>query len=338
MENIFAAALRMTESGQPVMLVTVIGTDGSAPRGPGARMAVPGQGDAAGTIGGGAVEYRAAELARQRLAQDAAGAFVEHFDLGSHPGTELGMVCGGTAEVLFQPLDASAAVWCRAAARLAADGTPAWLAMALESGFPCGVWQKDGAVCPEFLPADAAKALEQPAAGVRVQGGRRFYAEPLCGGGRVLVFGGGHVARCLVPLLSTLGFFCTVLDDRPEFAAPGRFPDARAVRLVDFARIGDAVTVTPEDYAVIMTRGHQHDYEAQAHALRCGAGYIGVMGSRHKIAFVTQKLLADGFAQSEIDRCQMPIGTDILAQTPEEIAVSVAGELIRRRALRRGGK
>jgi len=150
--------------------------------------------------------------------------------------------------------------------------------------------------------------------------------------GKVYVFGGGHVARELVPLLSHLEFRCIVLDDRPRFACKTRFPDAEEVLPVDFFDIGKSISVTSEDYLVIMTRGHQYDTVLQAQALRTNAFYIGVMGSRRKIRSVQETLRAEGFTREDFRRVHTPIGLPINGETPAELAVSIAGELIRERA------
>ena len=142
------------------------------------------------------------------------------------------------------------------------------------------------------------------------------------------VFGGGHVAQELVPVLAHVGFRCVVMDDREEFANPQVFPQAKRTVVGDLERISDYVQITERDYVCVMTRGHQFDYYVQRQALAAKPRYIGVMGSRNKIKVTTEKLLADGFTLEEIQFCHMPIGTNILAQTPAEIAISVAGELI----------
>ena len=154
----------------------------------------------------------------------------------------------------------------------------------------------------------------------------------------VYIFGGGHVSQATVPILTSVGFRCVVADDRAEFADPGLFPQAEAVYQINFDRIDEKIRILPQDYVIVMTRGHEYDYEVQAHALSKRPFYIGVMGSRHKIAFVTKRLLADGFSQEEIEKCHMPIGLAIKAETPEEIAVSIAGELIQLRAIKAGSK
>lgn len=147
----------------------------------------------------------------------------------------------------------------------------------------------------------------------------------------VYIFGGGHVAQELVPVLSHLDFTCIVFDDRPEFANSKSFPDAFKCIVGNFERLNDYINVNQQDYVCIMTRGHQFDYLVQKQILQTPAHYIGVMGSRKKTLAIREKLLADGFSEEEINRCKSPIGLDIHAETPAEIAISIAGELIQER-------
>lgn len=150
--------------------------------------------------------------------------------------------------------------------------------------------------------------------------------------GTVYIFGGGHVAQELVPLLHHLDFKCVVFDDRSEFANPEIFPNAYKCIVGNFEHLSEYIELKTEDYVCIMTRGHLSDYVVQKQILKTPAHYIGVMGSRRKTLTIRKKLLADGFTEIEIDRCKSPIGLAIKAETPAEIAVSIAGELIAFRA------
>ena len=161
------------------------------------------------------------------------------------------------------------------------------------------------------------------------------FTMPLPVGERAVIFGAGHIARALVPLLCTVGFRPVVFDDRPQFATRERFPQADLVICGDFTRIRDYLTVSPEDYVVIMTNGHEYDFQAQVQVLRGETAYVGVIGSRKKTAFVNQRLREAGIAEEAIAFVHTPVGTAIKAVTPEEIAVSITGEMILVRATRR---
>jgi xanthine dehydrogenase accessory factor len=148
----------------------------------------------------------------------------------------------------------------------------------------------------------------------------------------VYVFGGGHVSQALVPLLAGIDFRCVVLEDRAQFAAPELFPDAHEIILAEVGETLKRIHLTPMDYAVVMTRGHRNDLAVQCELLRTDVGYIGVIGSRSKKEFVFGRMREAGFRDSDLARITTPIGLSIGAETPAEIAVSIAAQLIQVRA------
>ena len=163
-----------------------------------------------------------------------------------------------------------------------------------------------------------------------------IYVEPLCHAGSVYIFGGGHVGRALVPVLATVGFRVVMYDNREELAKKENYPMASEVIFGSFSDISGKVALTANDYAVVMTPGHQADYEILSQVLGSDATYIGCIGSRHKIASTNAYLMENGIPEAELARIHAPIGLDILGQTPAEIAVSIAAEMILHRAKRSG--
>lgn len=149
---------------------------------------------------------------------------------------------------------------------------------------------------------------------------------------RVYVFGAGHVAKALVPVLAPLGFHCVVLDSRPEYCTSERFPDAGDVRVMNPEDISEAAEIGPEDYVVIMTHGHADDLLVQSQAMKTPAKYIGVIGSARKTRTLTEKLRSMGYNESDFRNVYAPIGVPVPCETPEEIAVSIAAQLIAVRA------
>ena len=134
--------------------------------------------------------------------------------------------------------------------------------------------------------------------------------------------------------MSHLGFKCIVLDDRAEFADAAAFPQAEHVQQVDFTKLQEACSLKAKDYAVVMTRGHVHDANVERYLLTTPVGYIGIMGSKNKAAMARAALLADGYSEQQLARVITPIGIDIGSETPAEIAVSVAAQLIQTRSER----
>ena len=290
------------------MLATIVWDDGSAPR-RGSQMLVGAEGLLSGTIGGGAVELRSIQLARALLAGQHVDAL---YDFKLSRDGELGMACGGDVTVLFTPARLSDRVWDALAAevlRRVRDRVPGWLVLPLDGAAP-HIAETAGDRRGRVLPC-------------RCRWGER-----------AVIFGAGHIARALTPLLRTIGFRPVVVDDRPGFATAEHFPQADRTICGDFDRISDYLTLTPEDYVVIMTNGHEHDFQAEVQVLRGETAYVGVIGSRKKTAFVNQRLREAGIPEEKIAFVHTPVGTPIKAVTPEEIAVSIAGEMICVRARR----
>ena len=168
------------------------------------------------------------------------------------------------------------------------------------------------------------------------ENGQKLYAEEFCYDGRVYIFGGGHLAQELVPVLSHLGFWCMVLDDREEYTDHALFPGVQETKTVDFTALSQILEVKPEDYLVVVTRGHRCDADVERFALRTPASYIGVVGSKRKTRYVREKLASEGFTEEELDQVYAPIGIEIESETPAEIAISIAAQLIQIRADKTG--
>jgi xanthine dehydrogenase accessory factor len=157
-------------------------------------------------------------------------------------------------------------------------------------------------------------------------------AEPVIADPALYIFGGGHVSTEIVPLAARVGFKVVVIDDREEYAGPDRFPQATKVQCRPFAGVLKKLDIDHTSYIVIVTRGHMHDKTILEQSLKTDAKYIGMIGSRRKRDMIYDKLLEEGFTQDDLERVCSPIGLDIGAETPEEIAVSIAAELIKVRA------
>lgn len=152
----------------------------------------------------------------------------------------------------------------------------------------------------------------------------------------LVIVGAGHIARPLCRIGAMLGFRVRVLDDRPEFATRERFPEAEEVRRADFADPFRDLAVGPDTHLVLVTRGHRYDYEALRRLLLGGAlpAYVGMVGSRRRVRAALEQLVREGIPRERLLRVHAPIGLDIGAETPEEIALAIAAEIVR---VRRGG-
>ena len=333
MKELFATARKSMEEKQNLVFVTTISSSGSSPRGAGSKMLVLENGTSYGTIGGGNVEYVSIQHAREVLKQKQS--CTRGFALHPDQVADLGMICGGDVVIFFQYISWENQDFYDLCTRILKSwdkNENTWLIFDIteETVWKAGLYEEQEGLTG--LGISDPSPLLQTKAVQKVLDGRKYYCEPLVQKGRVYIFGGGHVAQALVPVLARLEFRCVVFDDREAFSNPQVFPEAEQCILGDFNRISDYLSIQPQDYVCIMSRGHQYDYLIQKQILTTPAYYIGVMGSRKKKEVIRQKLLADGFSQEDISRITTPIGLDILAETPEEIAVSIAGQLIAERA------
>ena len=149
----------------------------------------------------------------------------------------------------------------------------------------------------------------------------------------MLIFGAGHIAVCVSRLAKMVGFKVTVVDSRKEFANQDRFPEADEIIVEDLEKALNHIKITSSTYIIIVTRGHLQDQDVLASVIKSEAAYIGMIGSRKKNATVFQRLVEQGISKEELDKVHAPIGIDIKAQTPEEIAISIIAEIIQ---VRRG--
>ncbi len=331
-KEIYSALCRALSAGQGAVLCSVIASEGSTPRGAGAKMLVTADGSTVGTVGGGAVEYRCTALAGELL-QEKRSRF-QSYRLSAGEIADIGMICGGSVELFLQyldPADRGLLPLAEQALSLVDSGREAWLITAIdgEGRWRWGLWDKNG---PLTGLADLPRENVVQVLGSRprlVRGDVTLYGEPLSRPGTVYLFGGGHVGRALAPILAMTDFRVVVCDQRPDAASRAALPQAAEVYCLPYEdAFAHLPPVTAADYVVIMTPGHQADFEVLRQALATPARYIGCIGSRRKVAATREKLLAAGFPAEEIDRIWSPIGLPIGGDTPAEIAVSIAAQLI----------
>ena len=155
---------------------------------------------------------------------------------------------------------------------------------------------------------------------------------------RLVIVGGGHIGYALAQLGALLGFQLYVLDDREEFANEERFAMAENVYAGDLGVGLDAIELDGSDYVVMVSRGHQQDEQALRHVVGRGAAFVGMIGSRRRVRTVLEHLLSEGFDRAKIEAVHTPIGIDIGAETPEEIALSILSEIVLVRRYGGGGR
>ena len=346
MKNITKTAIELLESGESFVQATILTSSVSTPRGAGSCMLVLGDGSICGTVGGGALEGGIIKTAPQIMREKRAR--VINVVLDGNDENAVDVICGGTASVLVDYIDPGhpghleffnelhSALHSGTQARIVTvppvpeSSATRHQCLMLQNGPPLGA---DG------LEPAVIKAIETRSGSYDAftkLDNFDVYLHSVGTDGVAYIFGAGHCGEKLAPVLGTVGFGIVVIDDREEFANAERFPEADDIIVPESMDMpfGDRAFGS-DSYIIIVTRGHVHDELVLRSALRTSAGYIGMIGSKRKREAVYERLLKDGFAQSDIDRVYSPIGVSIAAETPEEIAISIAAEMIRVRAERR---
>jgi xanthine dehydrogenase accessory factor len=316
-----------------------------------AKMAVLTDGSIAGTIGGGKLEADVIQTAMQGMAGREAALF--SFELTSEQVESDGLTCGGTVEVLveyFVPdislpiVEALAAIYEQGQSGVAVTILPPDRQTA---PLPVVAGQRLLVHADKTLTGTTGKSaidaqiiqcaltyLGDDYLGIHslnIQGAEtvRLFLETIVPRPIVYLLGGGHISYHLAQLLPRLDFDFVVVDDRETFANQQRFPEAKDCVVHTFDDVFDALHITPQvAYIVIVTRGHQFDFEVLQQALRVAPRYVGMIGSRRKIKILFEQLQQQGVAQETLEAVHAPIGLEIGADTPEEIAISIAAELI----------
>jgi xanthine dehydrogenase accessory factor len=342
---IFESIVKLLKEGESFVLATILSRYGSAPRDVGSRMIIRSDGTIIGSIGGGLLEASVQKMAKELFATQKA--VMRSFTLSRDGPTPIGMICGGSVEFLMHFEDASQPARLKHYEELLAaldSRKRAWLIMKLPDGkvseeAPAAYLFKDGGASLEVQGLPPAKEFLVEASAtqplVAEFQGNRFLVEPLCSEGTVYIFGAGHIGQKLAQLTKFVGFRTVVLDDREEFANREQIGSAdRIVVLRSFDEAMKDLDIYEESYLVIVTRGHVHDKTVLGQALRTRARYIGMIGSRKKRDATYQALTEEGFSAQDFLRVHSPIGLNIGAETPEEIAVCIVAELIQKRSER----
>ncbi len=309
MKELFGKLSEWLNNNQDAVLASIVASSGSTPRGIGAHMLVAKNKRTLGTVGGGAIELKSQEIAMAVLENKKSR--LEKFRLSSSEIADLGMICGGNVTVYFKyfSCDEKNKVFVNEVLNAFKKGENCWLAIEMSES------------------ADAEILIKQD----NHMENENFYMEQIISKSRIYIFGGGHVGQKLSTVLGNLGYRHTVVDDRAEFCNKELFPFADDVILTDITNLGN-IKISNNDFVVIVTRGHQHDFHVLSWSMKTEAPYIGMIGSRGKIAKTYDKLYKLGFSKEDTARIHSPIGLEIYAETPEEIAISIAAEIIKEKA------
>ncbi|HEY2824630.1 MAG TPA: XdhC/CoxI family protein [Gemmatimonadales bacterium] len=319
--ELWSRAAHLIEGGKRAALATVAKARGSLPMAHDAKMLVSADGDRLGTVGGGCTE---ADVTAQALAtwDTKTPCFVKH-TLNADLAGDIGLSCGGTVELFVEPLLPSDELvqLCRGVA----DAIDRRVAGTVTTGLD---WTNG----PRKV-ATAGNKTWQVGSALGPRPSVREFVEKLPRLPRLLVFGAGHVGAEIARVASRCDFHVVVVDDRADFANAERLPWAHEVVAEDFRTVIDRLAIDADDYIIAATRGHGHDALIVERTAGSAATYVGMLGSKRKQSVIWKALERAGVPADRLARVKVPIGEDIGADTPAEIAVAVVAELIR---LRRG--
>jgi xanthine dehydrogenase accessory factor len=340
-QRIFAECARLASGAGAGALASVARRRGSLPMSATAKMLITASGARTGTVGGGCLEAeiteRALEVVERRMPS------VSEHTLNAELAGDYGLTCGGTALMFIEPVivDATLAAVYNECVAVLARGERAMLATGADwtNGVDkllmvAGRRVGEGSTrVREMLVSTAATGAEQ-----HFEDG--IFAERVAGAPRLIVFGGGHVGARVAEAAAFAGWRVTVVDDRPDFVDATRLPFAERTVVCDFHDLPATLGVDSETYVVVATRGHQHDALIVEQIAREDLRYLGMLGSRRKVALTWKLLEGRGVSGARLGGIHAPVGLSIGADTPEEIAVSIVAEMIsirRTGSRRRGG-
>ncbi len=353
MKDICIKLSELFENNACSVLATIITQSGPSPRGAGTKCIIMEDGSIAGSIGGGILEAYVLKRALQIF--ETGLPLSVHFSLQGSDVADSEMLCGGEVEVFLEPVspdDLSHLSIFQEIMKVQNRGGAGILATVVDPNrwytgqVPKMFLEKGGTGIGSLLGLEELEAVLAVRMDHFLKEGSpviiqlpdetgdelRVFVEPVVSSPVLYIFGGGHVSRQIVPLAARVGFQTVVTDDRPEFADAVYFPEAVEVLRMPFDGVMDRLPVDESSFLVIVTRGHMHDKDVLAQALKTRAKYIGMIGSTRKRKIIYEKLREQGFTEEDLSRVHSPIGVEIGAETPAEIAVSIVAELISVRA------
>lgn len=347
MENHFEDVSKYLHEGKKVILVRIIKQMGSIPRAAGTQCIVLEDGSLKGTIGGGLLEHRVMEMAKECLTKEESA--VMHFELTGDEVAKTDMLCGGAADVYLEtvfPENVVAKEVFNRITQVINKGRKGVLLTLVSDGIRPEdeksrlLIEEDGSITGEIgiISGEDKKRLAKffeiktPKIKEIEKGKETVFVEPITPYDILYLFGAGHVSTFVASLASMVGFRVIVIDDRKEFANKERFKEADELIVLPFSDVFEKINISSSSYVAVITRGHIHDLNVLREVLKRSNGYIGMIGSKRKREKIYQALMEEGVSEERLKKVYSPIGLDIGAETPEEIAVSIVAELIQVRA------
>ena len=325
MREILPIVERWAAEGLRAAAATVVAVERSAPRGPGAVLAVSERGAVAGSVTGGCVEPAVYEEAREVLAGGPPR--LRTYGIADEEAFEVGLACGGTVHIFVEPLEPQLVTALGAAVR---EERPVAYVTTVRGAELGGAHLVGADAAPrDEADARAQELLARGETGVLDLDGADVFVSSFAPRPAMYVFGALDHASALATVGRFLGYRVTVCDARATFVTPERFPDVDELVVEWPDRFLERAPVDERTAICVLTHDHKFDVPALKVALDSPAGYIGAMGSRKTSAARAERLRAEGVTDEQLARIHAPIGLSLGARTPAEVAVAIAGELVR---------
>lgn len=316
------------EKGSGGALATIVKKLGAAPREEGAKMFVGSDGKFYGTVGGGCIEAEVWQEARKVIKTGMAK--ILHYTMDGRQLEDEGMICGGNVDIFVEPVAEKYRALYRAIPELDRQGTDALLITRFsDEGFSKTLIKEDGIIAGDPIDKEIGADLQRYVSEKRPAVIGNTVVEPLQTSPVLYIFGAGHVSQYVSRIAAMVDFNVTVIDDREEFANRERFPEAERVIADDFTHVFEQLSFHGNEYVVILTRGHKHDALVLEQVMKRPSRYVGMIGSKRKTRMVMDYMRQQGFDDKTLESVYAPIGVAINSETPQEIAVSIAAELIK---------
>ena len=343
MREVIEETFRLAEKGEPCVLATVVRTKGMTPQKAGAKQLIRQDGSSMGTLGGGCVEGDIWYYAKEMMRRQSGPEFREYY-LNEEIAAQDGLVCGGTMYFFIELLTQSTVFFDFANPVLEAfaGGPPVAVATVVNSkspeilagtrclikeeglaigSMPTSLQNKVISIGKKIAPYGGSESLI-------AEDGSEIYIESYTTPPTLVIMGGGHVGKSVYTIAALLGFRIFITDDRAEFCNKERFPHAEETLVSEYEKALPQLPLNSNTFILVATRGHRYDDSAIRAALQTRARYIGLLGSKRKNTLIFNELVKQGIGIERIKKINAPVGLNIGALTPEEIAVSIISEIV----------
>ncbi|AJA46381.1 xanthine and CO dehydrogenases maturation factor, XdhC/CoxF family [Clostridium pasteurianum DSM 525 = ATCC 6013] len=334
MKELFNRICDSLEQGEPVVCATIFGSRGSSPRTSGAKMIIFKDKNIFGTVGGGRLESQV--LTKSTEIFSSKKNITMHFDLNGLKETD--MICGGEVEVLLEYLNPRDVDIYKTSLNSIEKNERAYFITSLNKenltvNRYLYTYNNENIKGSRGLDRELYDKLKDSLGKKQLKtvdiDSYTYIIESISNNEVLYIFGAGHISEKLAMLTKMVDFKTVVIDDRNTFASRERFPSVDEIMVINSFDEDINIEIDEDTYMVLITRGHASDFKVMKQVLNSKAKYIGMIGSKRKRTEICSKLKAEGYVEEDFLRIHSPVGLEINADTPAEIAVSIAAELIK---------